>query len=86
MKTITKITWRGETRTIAEWSAVTEIPSEAIRWRLNNKWDIEKALTKKPRTKHQRAAMPCGAKSMRDCFNCQLADCIAPPSRRLEGE
>lgn len=41
------ITFKGETKTLAQWAAVTGIHRGTIQWRLNHGWDVEKALTTK---------------------------------------
>jgi len=43
-----KITYNGETHTIAEWSRITGIGWTTIRYRIKSDWPIEKALTKAP--------------------------------------
>lgn len=42
------ITWRGETRTAAEWGAIVDIPRQYIVSRLENGWGVERALTTPP--------------------------------------
>lgn len=42
------LTWRGETKHLAEWSRETGISSRALSWRLRNGWSIERALTTPP--------------------------------------
>lgn len=45
-----KITYKGETKTIAEWSRVVGINQRTLYDRINvSKWDAEKALTTPPR-------------------------------------
>ena len=39
------ITYRGQTRTLAEWTRITGISKSGLRWRLNNGWTVEDALT-----------------------------------------
>lgn len=39
------ITWKGRTKIIVEWSEETRIPATTILGRLNDGWDIERALT-----------------------------------------
>jgi hypothetical protein len=46
------IEYNGETHTISEWSKITGIYKETIRYRLKNGWSIEKALTQKYKVKH----------------------------------
>ena len=41
-----KIEYNGETHNAVEWSKITGIGDETIRWRLKNGWSIEKALTR----------------------------------------
>lgn len=51
-----KLTFRGETRTIVEWSEITGISTGAINMRVNKyKWPIERALTEPVMTPDQRA-------------------------------
>lgn len=40
-----KITYRGETKTVAEWSKITGIPYTKLMYRINAGWNIEKAFT-----------------------------------------
>jgi hypothetical protein len=41
-----RITWREQTKTIQEWSALTGIPAAVIRWRLHHNWSVELVLTR----------------------------------------
>jgi|tagenome__1003787_1003787.scaffolds.fasta_scaffold20880670_4 hypothetical protein len=42
----TRFTYKGETRTISEWSEVTGIEPRLLRWRLvRSGWSVERALT-----------------------------------------
>lgn len=43
-----KITYNGETHTIAEWSRITGISWVVIDYRIKSGWSIEKTLTKAP--------------------------------------
>jgi hypothetical protein len=43
-KLVKKITFRGETRNIEEWSAITRVPTRRISWRPLRGWPIEKAV------------------------------------------
>lgn len=40
-----KITFKGETKTLSQWSAETGINRGTIQWRLNHGWTVEKALS-----------------------------------------
>lgn len=40
------ITYNGKTHNITEWATIREIPRNTLVKRLNNGWDIDKALTK----------------------------------------
>lgn len=80
------ITWKGETHTIAEWAMITNKSPKTIRSRIKIGWPLDKVLTEPVKQIYPKGFMPCGAKSVKDCFNCQMDDCIAPPNRRLEGE
>ena len=42
------IFYKGESKTVTEWSRITGIQRSSIYSRLRNNWDIEKALTTKP--------------------------------------
>lgn len=42
------ITYKNETHTISEWSKITGIGKEVIRYRLNAGWNVESILTIKP--------------------------------------
>lgn len=82
-----KITYKGRTLTIREWSAETKIPAEAIRWRNNAGWPPSRTLTQPARKyKSKKKAPVCGAKRLQDCLACPYDDCIAPATIRLEGE
>lgn len=45
------VTWSGETRNIAQWSAKTGLSSETIRRRLAYGWSIDRALSEPPQSK-----------------------------------
>lgn len=65
------ITFRGETKTIAEWSEIQKVPSDTLTHRLKTGWDLEKAMTTPVREK--------GAKGHRKpLLNRNCADCQRP--------
>jgi len=41
-----RVEWRGEVKTVAEWSAILDINEETLRYRINKGWPAEKAFTK----------------------------------------
>lgn len=45
MRSNRHVEYKGETKTIAEWSRHTGLPYHVIRKRLNKSWPVEKALT-----------------------------------------
>jgi hypothetical protein len=47
-----RISYNGETKTLAEWAEVFDIESSLIRYRLRVGWLIEDALTIKPSNAH----------------------------------
>lgn len=47
-----KVTYNGETKTLAEWSRILNIPRERIRDRLDAGWSIKEAM-ETPRLKNQ---------------------------------
>jgi hypothetical protein len=50
------ITWRGETRTLSEWSRVTGIKMHTIAARLDRlNWDVERSLSTPPRPMRRKA-------------------------------
>ena len=46
-----KITFNGETKCLAEWAEITEMPYHIIRDRLDDGWSVADALNTKPRDK-----------------------------------
>ena len=42
---IDHITWQGLTKSYSDWSKVTGISETALRWRLQNGWPMDKAMT-----------------------------------------
>jgi hypothetical protein len=47
--TLRLVTWRGQTKSAAQWSGIVDVPAEMIRNRLNLGWTPERALTTPPR-------------------------------------
>ena len=45
------ITYRGETKTRAEWNRIAGLPAEVLAWRLNNGWSMDRAMTTPLRVK-----------------------------------
>lgn len=41
------ITFKGKTKTLAEWSIQIGCPVSSLHWRLSNGWSVERSLTKK---------------------------------------
>ena len=80
------ITWRGETHSVSEWARIIKIPAEALRNRLNSGWELDRAMTQKVQRRRSRVQAPCGARTIKDCFNCQLADCVLPGCIKLKDE
>jgi hypothetical protein len=52
------LTFRGETKTIAEWSELLSVPNDTIRWRLKSGWSLENALTTPARPKAPNGTHP----------------------------
>lgn len=83
----TPLTMDGKTRTLAEWAEAIGMNPNLLAQRLRYGWTARRALTEPVDTRRVRGKpLPCGARTIYDCFSCQLADCTAPASRRLEGE
>lgn len=82
------VTLNGVTHTLLEWSRETGIPLSTLYRRYDRGWAPERILkvtgchvNRKP------LKVPsCGAKSIKDCFECTLPDCTAPALIKLEGE
>jgi hypothetical protein len=55
-RTTKPIEWRGRAMSIAAWSKETGIPVEAIRSRIRKGWDIDRALTQKPKWTRKKAS------------------------------
>lgn len=52
-----RVTWRGETRCIAEWAEVTGLCDKLLYSRISRGWDPERALTTPSRVTRRRAAL-----------------------------
>lgn len=39
------VTWQGHTKSYSDWSKSTGISETALRWRLQNGWPMDKAMT-----------------------------------------
>ena len=40
-----RVTFHGETRTVAEWERHLRLPPGRVKWRLRHGWSVERALT-----------------------------------------
>lgn len=45
------LTFNGETRTLSEWSRITGIDKNTLRWRLENGWSVDKIFQPKRKLK-----------------------------------
>lgn len=52
------ITWAGETRTVAEWERVLDVPRAALAKRLFRGWSVERSMTQRFRRPMKRKAAP----------------------------
>lgn len=52
------LTLRGETKTLAEWSEITGIRWDTIRYRIRDGWSVENALTVPTRAKRANGTSP----------------------------
>ena len=53
----TAIEWRGQTKTISEWSEITGLNRDCLSYRIEKGWPVEKAMTLKPMTKKESASI-----------------------------
>ena len=83
-----RVTLNGVTRSLPEWSRETGIPISTLHRRYDRGWAPERILkvTGCHVNRKSLRVPSCGAKSIKDCFECKLPDCTAPALIKLEGE